>query len=120
MRHQNSFSIGDVIRIGERGGSLIVEKIDPMGSFLKVIGKSAESSNKVVRLLNPKTCNVMISKNGEFFPADCPDPEELSKQQVIELDNIEPGKILEVRDRLWRIDGIDIDKKVVKVSFHSS
>lgn len=117
MGAQNSsFSIGDVVRIEEWDESLIVEKIDPMGSFLKITGRSTESSEKVIRLLNPKTCNVMISKNGDLFPIDSPDPKELSKQQVVELDNIEAGKILDVRDRLWRVDGIDISKSIVKVS----
>ena len=55
MGAQNSsFSVGDVIRIEEWDESLIVEKIDPMGSFLRITGRSTESSEKVIRLKKDK------------------------------------------------------------------
>lgn len=113
---EHPFSIGDRIKVKEWNESFIVKQIDPMGPFLKVTGKSTESSDIIVRLLNPETCSVLISKNGELFPVNSPDPEELSKQGAIELDNIEPGMIVDVRDRLWRVDGISPNESVVKVS----
>lgn len=115
-RQGHAFSVGDTIRVEEWSESLVVESIDPMGSFLKITGKSTSSSNTVERLLNPKTCNVLISKNGKSSAVDSPHPEELSKQRAIELDSIEAGMIIDARDRLWRVDGTTPHDRLVKVT----
>ena len=82
-------------------------KLTPFGKYFLIEGEN--KSGKISRVFNPGL--VSLSMNGSII--ELPDPLVLHKSRSIDFRSIEPGLIVDIRDRLWRVDGVDQESDLI-------
>ena len=101
---------GDQISVEDWGPDFIVKSLNPFGKYFLIAGET--ESGKFSRVFNPRS--VSLTKDGSII--ELPDPSVLHKSRSIDFGSIEPGQIVDIRDRLWRVDGVDQEKDMIRVS----
>ena len=101
---------GDHISVNAWGNDFIYIGLEPIGEYFLLIGE--DESGRFSRLLDPRS----VSLIKDVSVVDLPDPIILHKSRSIDFGSIEPGHIVDVRDRIWRVDGVDLEKRLIRVS----
>jgi hypothetical protein len=101
---------GETVSVEEWDSEFCVDELVPFGAYYLLSGTNDEGSFS--RVIDPYSVKVM--KNGQ--PVTLPDPIEAHKLRSIEFENISPGKIVDIRDRVWRVDGLDREKELIRIS----
>jgi len=101
---------GDRVSVKEWGYDFIFSGFSPFGEYFLFEGE--DESGGFSRVIDPRS--VSLVKDGSVV--DLPDPVVLHKSRSIDFDSVEPGHIVDVRDRLWRVDGVDHVKRLIRVS----
>ena len=107
---------GSTLFVEDWNEAVALGRIQPMGSYLAVYGKNVDTGQAIVRILNPRTSKVYRVEGSGRIPAVLPDPIALTKERLASLDDLEEGKIVEIRDRIWRVDNFDSVHQFLKVS----
>jgi len=87
-----------------------VTNILPYGDYYRVSGTS--KNGYFSRLLDPRY--VKVVKNGSEVSLQ--DPVIAHKQRSLGLSSIEPGQIIDIRDRVWRVDSYNPNDKLIRIS----
>jgi len=102
--------VGDRVSVREWGYDFVFSGFSPFGEYFLFEGE--DESGAFIRVIDPSS--VSLVKDGSVV--DLPDPIVVHKSRSIDFDSIEPGHIVDVRDRLWRVDGVDHEKRLIRVS----
>ncbi len=93
-----------------------IEEILPVGNYLRIIGHHLDDVEAVDRIINPDTSTVSLVSGSDRLPAILPSPVALAKEMKASGHDLDEGKVIEVRDRLWRVDENDQTNQVLRVS----
>jgi len=84
---------GDRISIKEWGYQFNFSEINPFGEYFLLEGE--DESGEFLRVLDPRLVSLM--KDGSVV--DLPDPIILQKSRSIDFSSVEPGHIVDVREK---------------------
>jgi len=93
-----------------------VEDILPVGKYLRIIGHFTDSGEHIDRIIDPQISKVYVVSGSSKSAAMLPNPAILAKEMFARDSDLDEGKVIEVRDRLWRVDEFDKEQQVLRVS----
>ena len=88
---------------------ITIDDLLPAGKYLRIKGHF-EQGELVDRLIDPQNARVYLGLDSSKSPVTLPNPAILAKEMIARKSDLDEGKVIEVRDRLWRVDEFDIAK----------
>jgi SNF2 family DNA or RNA helicase len=94
---------------------ITIDDLLPAGKYLRIKGHF-EQGELVDRLIDPQNARVYLGLDSSKSPVTLPNPAILAKEMIARKSDLDEGKVIEVRDRLWRVDEFDQNLQTLRVS----